>query len=369
MNILHLIKSLGRGGAEMLLPETIKLHHSKQFNFHVIYFLPWKNQLVATIESTGVKVTCLSANNNIQLMLQAPKLLQYIREHNIDLIHCHLPWAGFLGRYVHARTGIPMLYTEHNKQERYHGITKQLNQWTFNFQSAAIAVSGDVAESIEKNIHPRIPVHVVLNGVNTNNFRRNTEAAMAIKKQYGIHDNSFVVGTMAVFRFQKRLEIWLEVVAELYKKYPTLRAVMVGDGPLKAELENTIAKLGLQDVIIRPGLQTNTIDWFSTMDVFMMSSSFEGLPIALLEAMSCNCAIVSTNAGGIGEVIRHDIDGLLCGVDEWQQLVPLTERLINDRQQLQRLSAAARQRAEQAFSLQRMVNELETIYTSFDIKK
>jgi hypothetical protein len=127
LKILHLIKSLGRGGAEMLLPETITLHDKQRFSFEVVYFLPWKNQVVSLIEATGTPVTCMPAGNNIQLMLQAGRLIRYIRQHRIDIIHCHLPWAGFLGRYVHLRTGVPVVYTEHNKQERYHGITRTLN--------------------------------------------------------------------------------------------------------------------------------------------------------------------------------------------------------------------------------------------------
>ena len=111
IKVLHIIKSLGRGGAEMLLPETIRLHDPFRFGFEVIYFLPWKNQLASQLESSGVPVTCFSANNNLQMMLRAEKIISYIRKQKIQLIHCHLPWAGFLGRYIHLRTGMPVLYT------------------------------------------------------------------------------------------------------------------------------------------------------------------------------------------------------------------------------------------------------------------
>ena len=70
IKILHIIKSLGRGGAEMLLPETLKIHDKTKFEFHTIYFLPWKNQMVEAIENAGGKVTCFSASNNIKWMQQ-----------------------------------------------------------------------------------------------------------------------------------------------------------------------------------------------------------------------------------------------------------------------------------------------------------
>ena len=109
--ILHIIKSLGRGGAEMLLPETLKLHDKEKFEFHYIYFLPWKDQMVETLQSAGGKVICLETKDNIRLMLQYKKIISYCKKHDIKLIHCHLPWAGFVGRLVYKKTGIPVLYT------------------------------------------------------------------------------------------------------------------------------------------------------------------------------------------------------------------------------------------------------------------
>ena len=125
LRILHIIKSLGRGGAEMLLPETLKLHNKQKFDFHYIYFLPWKDQMVDAIKDAGGKVTCLEAKNNVRLITKYKKIITYCKANEIDLIHCHLPWAGFVGRLVHKKTGIPVIYTEHNMQERYHVATKQ----------------------------------------------------------------------------------------------------------------------------------------------------------------------------------------------------------------------------------------------------
>jgi len=107
IKVLHIIKSLGRGGAEMLLPETLKLHDKEQFEFHYIYFLPWKNQMVESIENSGGIVNRFSAKNNIQLILQAKRIIRYCKKHHIQLIHCHLPWAGFVGRLVHKLSRIP----------------------------------------------------------------------------------------------------------------------------------------------------------------------------------------------------------------------------------------------------------------------
>ena len=364
IKILHIIKSLGRGGAEMLLPETMKLHDKSKFEFHTIYFLPWKNQMVEALESAGGRVTCFSASNNIKLMQQFSKVIEYCNTNEIDLIHCHLPWAGFLGRLVFARINIPVVYTEHNMQERYHIATKKINQFTFNSQSLALGVSEDVSNSIKKNINPKIPVRTLLNGANTISFRRDPILGSKIKEDLGIPENALIIGNVAVFRFQKRLIEWLQVFKDIESKNPNVYGIIVGAGPLEEEIKTELIKLKLEKKVFFPGLKTDVKPYFSAMDIFMMSSSFEGLPIALLEAMSMECAIVSTNAGGIKEVIRDKQDGLICKVEEWKKLSDLCQVLIDDPEKLNNFKKAARERAVDSFSLKRMVDSLEEIYKS-----
>lgn len=348
----------------MLLPETLKIHDSSKFEFHTIYFLPWKNQMVEAIEDAGGKVACLSASNNIKLLQQYSKVIEYCKTNQIDIIHCHLPWAGFLGRLVFTITKIPVVYSEHNMQERYHFISKVINRFTFNFQSLALGVSEDVTNSIKKNINPRIPVKTLLNGANTVAFQRDLVLKAKIKQQLGIPDDALIIGNVAVFRFQKRLVEWLKVFKEIESRNPNVYGIIVGAGPLDAEIKAEYKRLNLENKVFFPGLQTDVKPYFSSMDIFMMSSSFEGLPIALLEAMSMQCAVVATDAGGIKEVIRNGEDGLICSVEEWTELSSLCQILIDDPEKLSEFQKAARERAENSFSLKRMVYSLEKMYNS-----
>ena len=165
----------------MLLPETLKLHDKEKFEFNYIYFLPWKDQMVEAIEEAGGKVTCFEAKDNIRLLLQYKRIISYCKEHKIDLIHCHLPWAGFVGRLVHRKIGTQVIYTEHNMQERYHLATKSINKISFNSQNLALGVSQDVTDSIKKNIQPVIPVRTLLNGVNTQSFQRSGNSKIMVE--------------------------------------------------------------------------------------------------------------------------------------------------------------------------------------------
>lgn len=351
----------------MLLPETLKLHDQERFNFHYIYFLPWKHQMVGPIKEAGGKVTCIEANNNLQMLLKFRKVSTYCKENDIDVIHAHLPWSGFLGRLVHSRFDAPMIYTEHNIQERYHPATKKLNKLTFNQQDLALGVSEDVTTSIKENIRPKIPVRTLLNGVNTARFKRNPERGLQIKRKHSIPDGAPVIGNIAVFREQKGLLDWVQAFDKIHKQNPQVYGLLVGAGPEEEELRNLIGILGLEERIRLPGLQTNTIGYFSAMDIFMMSSLFEGLPIALLEAMSMNCAIVSTRAGGVTEAVRDNEDGLLCEIGDWEKLAQSTSFLVSNEEERKKFQERSRKRVVENFSLSGMVETLEEIY--LNIKK
>lgn len=362
IKVLHIVKSLGRGGAEMLLQEVLQEHDLDVFEFHFIYFLPWKNQMVAGIEANGGIVKIFPATNNIRIITQVPKIIDYIKKHEIKLVHCHLPWAGFAGRLIYKLHHVPVIYTEHNIQDRYHFITKFLNKITFNWQTKVIAVSNDVADSIQRSIHPKIPIQIILNGVNTRTFVRNSLDRISKRNELGLKEDDILIGVIAVFRFQKRLKEWIELFKSIREKHSNVKGCIVGDGILKNEIMAHIKEMGMENDIIFPGLQPNVKPWISAFDIFMMTSSFEGLPIALLESMSMECAIVSTDAGGIKEVIRSGIDGFTSPVSEWHLLENHLEYLIKDKSALQRFSSQSRLRVQESFSLQKMVKETEATY-------
>lgn len=362
LNVLHIIKSLGRGGAETLLAETIRITDRVRINTHVIYFLPWKNQMVASMQQSGAAVTCFKASNNLLILLQVFRLRRYCREHKIDVVHCHLPWAGFAGRLLFLLARIPVVYTEHNLQERYHFFTRILNRMTFNMQSAVIAVSDDVQKSIDRLIRPAVQVVTILNGVNTERFVRDSARGNTVRKEYSIPESCVVVGTIAVFRFQKRLDAWIGIAQSLHTRYPDVYFVIVGAGPLEQSLKKQVAATSLGSKLIFPGLQTDVIPWLSMIDIYMMTSEFEGLPIALLEAMSMRCSVVATDAGGIKEVIRHRKDGLICGVHELTQLEGFADAMIQDAHLRLALSTSGRERIVNQFSIHETVKQIEQVY-------
>lgn len=361
IKVLNLIKSLGRGGAEMLLPETLKLHNRDQFDFYYAYFLDYKHQVVPDLERHDVEVHCFNANTNPAILLKVNEVKRYVRQMEIDLIHCHLPWAGYVGRLIHKLTGIPVVYTEHNNVNRYHPITRMLNNFTFSWQNYGIAVSKDSYESIMENTRPAIPVKPLLNAVNTEDFRRSHYDRNTLLKQLDLPDKKIVV-SVAVFRPQKRLDRWAEVVKQVSQQSDDFFFVLVGEGSERGMLEDQIKRLGIGNSVLLTGLLTDPKPYYAVADFFLMTSDYEGLPVSLLEAMSMGCVPVSTSVGGIPEVLRDGNNGLLVDLSEGSAAKLAAKITDATDQEVNNLSKEARSTVVDSFSMERMVKELEKIY-------
>ena len=246
----------------------------------------------------------------------------------LDLVHCHLPLSAVVGRLAARRGNVPVVYTEYNLQERYRWQTRWLNRVTWRMQDRVIAVSEGVAISIGKHLPDSVPVSVVRNGIPELPFTaKSYDAPSRFRSSVGLA-TAPVVGTIAVFRAQKRLDLWLQAAKEIANDVPEARFVIVGDGPSRGELEAAVAAANLQDRVLMPGLQSNIVDWLSCMDVFMMTSEFEGLPLALLEAMMTGTPVVGTAVGGIPEVIEDGDNGFLVPFGETERLAERAVELL-----------------------------------------
>lgn len=404
IKILHLIKSLGRGGAEKLIPETALVHNHDRFEFHCLYFYHQSNNIVDELESAGIKVHYIPSGN-LGLFFQVNKVKSFAKELGINIIHAHLPWAGIMARFVGNKLNVPIVYTEHNTWDRYNTISYWGNRMTFKKQDIAIAVSNEVALSMQLNsiVDPyqrggRMKIKVIQNGVNTDVFCRSTslradERSEAISSldsslrlsatadkclksdtrspnfkfqilNLQIPPNAHVIGIVAVFRDQKRLWVWIELALKILKECPQAHFLLVGDGEWRSRLEKKIQESGKSEHFHLVGVQKQVIPYLSIMDIYLSSSEFEGLPIAMLEAMSCEVPVVATRAGGIGEVVQHGVQGFLSEIDEYDELVGYCVELINNQELHQSMSLAARKRVVSQFSMNRMVAELESVYES-----
>ena len=362
VRVFHLIKSLGRGGAEVLLAEGLAVADRERFGYGYGYFLPWKDAVVNELKATGAEVICFEAVNNARILLAARRVATHLRSWGADVVHAHLPVAGVVARLAGRMAGVPVVYTEHNLMERYHPLTRRLNLATWGMQARAIAVSGDVEESIHRHTGGRDPVQTVLNGVNVQTYCPSVASGAEVRERFGIAPEAPVVGTIAVFRTQKKLDHWMRVARAVLNRLPDTRFIIVGEGPERPAVEAALQEHRLEGAVHLAGFQDQTRPFFAAMDVYLMSSQFEGLPVALLEAMAMGIVPVVTSVGGIPELVEQEISGCLRPFGDVPGLAEDTVRVLEDDDRRRVLSAAARSRVVEGFSMERMQRDLESIY-------
>jgi len=357
--VLLLAKGLGRGGAERLLVESVRRLDRSRFEVEVAYLLPWKDAFVPDLEAMGVRVTCLGARNDLDArwVLSLRRLLQSRR---FDLVHAQMPVPAVALRLLCWRAPVRIVYTEHNLWSRYRFMTRWANAITYGRNDAVIAVSAAVAESIRPVGHRGPPVEVIVHGPDVDAIPCGAKARAAARLLLDLPEHALVIGTVGNFTPKKDHVTLLESVTALPAQIqPTV--VLVGSGPLEDEVATTARRLGLHDRVRLLGTRSDVYDLLPAFDVFAMSSRFEGLPIALLEAMSAGLAVVATAVGGIPEVVTTGTEGILVPAGDVAAFSEALATVLETPELRRAMGDAARARAA-SFDLGLAVHQTEGVY-------
>jgi glycosyltransferase involved in cell wall biosynthesis len=359
-NILWLIKGFGLGGAEMLLPIALPYLDRESFDYRAGYFLPWKNALVPQLEAGGVPVTCFGITRHIDPRA-VTRLVRHLRRHRIDLIHAHLPFTGVVARLAGKITGAKVVYTEHNLWGRLNPAMRLANRLTFGLNDHAIAVSQDVAKSM-RGID-RSKLTVIDNGIDCARLAATPDQSAAVRAEFNIPTGDFLVGKVANLTPKKNHENLIEAFALLCRRHPAATLLLIGQTvdrePLLRRLAN---ERGVGDKVLFAGARTDIPRLLRALDVFVMSSDFEGLPIALLEALSLARPVVATAVGGIPGVVRDGVDGSLVPPRDPQALAARLGELASSTDLRASMGASGQERVRSGYDISRMVTRVETIY-------
>ncbi len=355
--VLMLAKGLGRGGTERLLCGTVRLLDPAAYRVEVAYLLPWKDALVPEVEAAGVPVHCLDAPHATSVAWLG-RLRRLVRERDIALVHTHMPAPAVAARLALPGRRPAFVHSEHNLWDRYRPATRAANRLTYGRNAAVIAVS----EAVARSVGGARPVpEVVVHGVEAPTGPPGDPAAA--RARLGLAHPADggqgpVVGTVGNFTAKKDHATLVRALARLG---PEVRLVLVGLGPLEEELRALVAREGLGGRVTFAGSRDDVAALLPAFDVFALSSRYEGLPIALLEAMAAGRACVATAVGGVPEVIEDGADGVLVAPGDPEALAGALAALLDDPARRARLGARAAARAED-FRLDAAVARIEAVY-------
>ncbi|MGQ4648740.1 glycosyltransferase [Lyngbya aestuarii] len=368
MKILHVITALIRGGAENHLVEIVKgqiqLGHFVEVaclkeNFY------WKRYL----EKIGSKVIPLKLKYYGDFH-PVFLLRQQIKEFSPDIVHAHLPPAEMYT--VLALLGvskkIPLVISKHNDEPFYQGIGQRwLGSWVAQRSQRIIAISDAVKNNTCLQNLGCSPHKVVTipYGIDTSPYEKvEHQAIKKLRSTWSISDDTYLIGTVCRLVPQKALHVLLEGF-KIYSQQaakPT-KLVIVGTGILEVDLKQQALQLGIQQDVIWAGFREDIPVVMNALDLFTLTSIYEGLGLVLLEAMAAAKPVVSTCVSAIPEVVEDKVTGLL--VPPGQPLL-LAEgfKFFEESLRQTSLGTKGRQRVKEIFTVQSMIEQTLLEYTN-----
>ncbi|HEU4416014.1 MAG TPA: glycosyltransferase family 4 protein [Candidatus Angelobacter sp.] len=337
MKILQLISSGGYYGAENMLLNLCASQEKAGCRNSLLLFY---NVHVPNVEfyerarRRGISVRMVHCKGRADLSA-VRQIQEYIQEDSIDLVHTHGYKADLYG-YVAARRGEkPVVATCHNwvGGTAALGIYNRLDRMVLKRFNAVAAVSDEVKARLMASGIAASRIKTIANGIDVDAFA-NVQAAVPRGDA-----SEKVIGVVARLDWQKGFACLLAAVRELEKSFKGFKVVIAGDGPDRAGIEQRIREFSLEKRVMLAGQQSNMPAVYAGMDIFVLPSLNEGLPMTVLEAMAASRPVIATRVGAIPSVISDGTTGLLVNPDDAGGLKDALARLLGDDELCQSLGA------------------------------
>jgi len=302
--------------------------------------------------------------------LALAKLFLLFKAERFDIVHTHTAKAGFLGRIASWLAGIPtIIYMPHGHVfYGYFGLLMSRVAITVERVVACITDKVMVLTELEKRdlIAFRVTtpdkIEVINSGLELENYRQPVVDVQSKKNELQIEEDISVVGVIARLEPVKGHEYLIEAARMVTEELPRVKFLIVGEGSLRNDLESQCKELSVQDKFIFAGWQEDVCSILSTLDILVLPSVNEAVGRILIEAGACGVPVVATNVGGIPEIVRDNVTGVLVAPRSPEDLARAIIDLLNSADKRQQMSIAAEQWIDDRFSAHRMVEEVSNSY-------
>jgi len=300
------------------------------------------------------------------------RLRAQLRARGVDLVHTHSSKAGILGRAAAFLAGVPVIvHTAHgwsfndSQPAWLRRVYVGLERISAAISDRIITVSArDRDRGRALGIVPVERYEVVRSGIDPDEFRQPATDRETVRRSLGIAPDHILVGTVSCLKPQKAPLDFVRAARTASSQNDRLRFVIAGDGELRPRVEALVRELGLEEKVQVLGWRRDVTDLLHAMDVFLLTSLFEGLPRVVLQAMAAGAPVVATAVNGTPEVVRHGHTGLLVPPADPQAAAAAVLEMAGDEPLRRRCVRNARQVLGREFDIREMVPELERIYLS-----
>ena len=336
-----------------------------------------EGSLIEEVRRRGTPLTILpelvreiSPAKDLQALIRLRQLMQDAAGRaRYQIVHTHSSKAGVLGRVAARWAGVPIIvHTVHGwsfhdqMSPARRSLYVALERLGAALSQAEIVVTGrDIEKGLDAGIGRRQDYTVIRSGIELDRFGHPQAPPEEMKRQLGIPNGLPVVGSVTRLSPQKAPLDLVEAFRLICQQQPKSRFVVVGDGPMRVEMEMQLAAYGLAEQTVITGIRRDVPELMAMFDVFVLSSLWEGLPRVLPQAMATGLPVVCTRVDGAVEAVTEGETGFLVPRGEPALLAEKVVRLLRDEPLRRRMGEAGRARSR-AFGARKMVAEIERLY-------
>jgi glycosyltransferase involved in cell wall biosynthesis len=359
MKVLHIISSGGMYGAESVILNLLRITRDTPNSAALGIFYNEKNpncQFYDAAAREGFSPQLIQCNSQFDR-----STINAIRElaarEQADVIHAHGYKADIYCYLAFRGTQMPLVSTCHTWYDTDVIVTLygKLDRFVLRSYSRVVAVSEEVKQRLLDAGVRADRIHIVRNGIDLRPFDRPRVSAGDITR-------NLVVGLVGRLAWEKGVDLYLAAAAEVVREFPTVRFVVIGEGPDRDKLNAQIDELGIRSHAELVGRREDMPAAYASLDVMVSASRQEGLPMAILEGMASRLPIVATFVGDVPKLIRNRQTGLLVAPNNVETLAAAILTMLRDSALRDRLGAAARKLVEDEYSADRMTADYLRVY-------
>jgi glycosyltransferase involved in cell wall biosynthesis len=376
IKVLHIITRMIVGGAQENTMYTAEGLDKSRYQVEILCGAQTGSEgsLIEEARARGIHLTILSQLvreiNPIKDLIAIIKIYRYLRENKYSIVHTHSSKAGILGRTAAYLASTPIIiHTVHGWS--FHqfmpvwrrGIYIFFERITARCSSALIVVTkNDLIKGRKYKIGAANQYHLIRSAVPVSDYASIASTRNLIRQELGIPINAPLLGSVGRFSAQKNPLEWVRVAALVKQSVHDCYFLLVGDGPLRHQTTASLNEIGLLQYTIMTGLRRDIPQILSTMDVFLLTSLWEGLPRVIPEAMLAGVPVVASQVDGSAEIIQDDFTGYTCPPGDVHALADRCIELLTNPQKRSRIVENAAVVASHQFDLTKMIDQIDQLY-------
>lgn len=369
LQVMQLVLSLVIGGTEKLVYDMVR-YADRRYVSPSVCCLNELGEFGENLLESGYPIYALHRRPGIDWSL-VRRISKILQQKKIDVIHAHHYTPYFYGimaiwycRMVRAAHVPKMVFTEHGIHYPYRKKRKRLlvNPLLCRLADELVTIAQHTKSNLAKyENYPKKKMGIIYNGIDLSAFSEPIHV-IAKKASLEIAPESQIVGMVARLDPVKNHGMLLRAFQKVASRFPDSRLLIVGDGPMRSDLESLAKTLEISKQVHFLGSRQDIPELLKIMDIFVLSSFSEGMSITLLEAMAAGVPVVATDVGGNREVVAEGKNGFLVPNDDMEVLSQRLALLLRDQQVRSAMGKAGRQRAEAHFSLEHTVTRYTRLY-------